>query len=735
MIWNKSKQPADPQQDAAAAPKKGGAAAFAQKNWKWLVPVAIVVLAGGWWLLKPKGAKPANVDTSYTEAVPETRDVSNTLSGTGTLKPANTYSVKSLVPGKVLTGGFEEGDIVEEGTVLYTVDSSDATTKVEQAAITLQQAQRSYDKTADHQYVRAEVAGVVSSLKVNKGDEVKSGQEVAVVRDSSKMNLVLEFPAADAANFSAGQTAQVTLDGTFEVLPGTITAVTGTDALSTGNLLTRTVTLSVSNAGGLTTAQAATATINGVSSIAAANFQYQAERTLTALASGTVTAINVREGGSVNKDDIILTLSGEELTESIQSASETLRGAELSMQNMQDAMDNYTITSPISGTIIEKNAKVGDALSTGSDLCTIYDLSYLEMTINVDELQVSSLKVGQSVQVTADAVKDKTYEGLVTRVSMKGDTSGGTTTYPVTVRIDETDGLRPGMNANAEIVVAQAKNALTVPNAAIVRGNYVLVRQDSPSAVNADDSMSAPEGYVYVKVKTGVSDDNYTQVTSGLSESDTIAYDPSSVSSDSYYDDGDYDDMGGEVIGGAGNNADLAEGGEETLPEGKELLHDKTRHGVYEGASDKAENFKSGAYTLLTAGVIGLVVVGLLACDLLPVHLTLFSKVATCLVMGTMFIAFIVMGASSYKSYKKHATQAVAESQLKEELVKYCQERLNRELIDQTASVLETESDETAYFKRSAAMKQLISENFLNLDEEYLDHFIDEMYGQIYPNE
>ena len=130
MIWNKSKQPADPQQGTAAAPKKGGAAAFAKKNWKWLVPVAIVVLAGGWWLLKPKSAKPANVDTSYTEVMPETRDVSNTLSVTGTLNPANTYSVKSLVSGKVLTGSFEEGDIVEEGTVLYTVDSSDATTKV-----------------------------------------------------------------------------------------------------------------------------------------------------------------------------------------------------------------------------------------------------------------------------------------------------------------------------------------------------------------------------------------------------------------------------------------------------------------------------------------------------------------------------------------------------------------------------------------------------------------------------
>ena len=571
MIWNKPKQPADPQQDAAAAPKKGGAAAFAKKNWKWLVPVAIVVLAGGWWLLKPKNTKPANVDTSYMEAAPETRDVSNTLSGTGTLKPANTYSVKSLVSGKVLTGSFEEGDIVEEGTVLYTVDSSDATTKVEQAAITLQQAQRSYDKTADRQYVRAEVAGVVSSLKVNKGDEVKSGQEVAVVRDSSKMNLVLEFPAADAANFSVGQTAEVTLDGTFEVLPGTITAVTGTDALSTGNLLTRTVTLSVSNAGGLTTAQAATATVNGVSSIAAANFQYQAERTLTALSSGTVTAINVREGGSVNKDDIILTLSGEELTESIQAASETLRGAELSMQNMQDTMDRYTITSPISGTIIEKDAKQGDALTSGSTLCVIYDLSYLEMVINVDELQIGALSVGQKVQLTADAVTDKTYVGTVTRVSMKGSSSGGTTTYPITIRIDNTDGLRPGMNANAEIVVAQAKNALAVPNAAVVRGSYVLVTQDSPSAVNADPDMVAPDGFVYVKVKLGVSDSDYTQVVSGLTAQDTVGYDPSSVSSDTYYDNGGYEYMtdgttdttGGETTDGTADG----EGAESTVTE------------------------------------------------------------------------------------------------------------------------------------------------------------------------
>ena len=409
--------------------------------------------------------------------------------------------MKSLVDGKVLTSTIEEGDTVDEGTVLYTIDSSDASTNFEKAEIAMQQAQRSYDKVVDRQYVRAEVAGTVSSLKVNKGDEVTSGQEVAVIRDSSKMLLTLEFPAADAANFSVGQSADVTLDGTFEQLTGTVTSVTGTDALS-------------------------------------AVFGYQAERTLTAQAAGTVTAINVQEGAEVAKDDILIGLSGDDLTESIQSASESLRSAEISMQNLQDAMNNYTITAPINGTIIEKDAKAGDAAKAGDTLCIVYDLSYLEMSINVDELQISSISVGQKVQITADAVQDKTYVGTVTRVSMKGNSSGGTTTYPVTIRIDDTDGLRPGMNANAEIVVAEATNALCVPNAAVMRGGYVLVTQDSPSASNAEQGMEAPEGFVYIAVNTGVSDDDYTQIVSGIQEGDTIGYDPNSISSDDYYDDG-----------------------------------------------------------------------------------------------------------------------------------------------------------------------------------------------------
>ena len=517
---------------------------FVRRNWKRIAAAACAAAVASAFLLPGKGAKPAGVDTEYLESAVERRNITNVFSGSGTIAAANTYTVNALVSGTVLTADFAVGDTIEEGTVLYTIDSSNAANSVEKAQLSLDQAQRNYEDAVDAQYVRSTIGGTLASYKVAVGDVVTAGQEAATVRDASTLLLTLEFPAADAANFSVGQTAQVTLDGTFEQLDGTVTSVTGTDALSTGNLLTRTVTIAVWNAGGLTTAQAATASINGVSSIGSATFGYQAERTLTAQAAGTVTSIHVQEGQTVAKDDILIELSGDDLTESIQSASETLRSAEISLQNLQDTMANYTVTSPISGTIIEKDAKVGDAVKSGDTLCVIYDLSYLEMVINVDELQISSLSVGQKVQITADAVQDKNYVGTVTRVSMKGASNGGTTTYPVTIRIDETDGLRPGMNANAEIVVAEAANALTVPNAAIVRGGYVLVTQDSPSASKADTTMEAPEGFVYVAVKTGVSDDDYTQIVSGIQEGDTIGYDPNSVSSDSYY----YDDGSSMMI-------------------------------------------------------------------------------------------------------------------------------------------------------------------------------------------
>ena len=75
----------------------------------------------------------------------------------------------------------------------------------------------------------------------------------------------------------------------------------------------------------------------------------------------------------------------------------------------------------------------------------------------------------------------------------------------------------------------------------MVRGSHVLVTQTLPARSTRVWDMVAPDGFVYVKVKLGVSDSDYTQVVSGLTAQDTVGYDPSSVSSDTYYDNGGYE--------------------------------------------------------------------------------------------------------------------------------------------------------------------------------------------------
>ena len=545
MTWKKKKGgPAgqEPQAEAGAAAGAGLASLSKYKKYlKWAVPlVVVVVIVAAVAIYQSNKTQTAEVAPEYTQASVTRRTISQTLSTTGTLQAANSYTVRTLVEGEILSADFEEGDEVSAGQQLYQIENSDASTSVEQAQINLDQAQRNYDTIADYRYVRSPVAGTVYSLKVKVGDEVTSGQEVAVVQDASQMVLQLTFPSADAASFSVGQSAQITLDGTFEVLQGTITEVSGSDILSSGNVLVRNVTITTPNAGTLNTTQSATATVNGISSTNSATFNYKEQRTLTASTAGTVASIYVPEGGAVAEDGIVLELAGDDLEETIQNAYESLRSREISMRNAEETLANYTITAPISGTVIQKNYQAGETVESGKDMCIIYDMAYLEMTINVDELDINQISVGQDVSVTADSV-DGVFNGKITRVSMVGKTDGGTTTYPVTVQVEEYGALRPGMNVNAEIVVEQATDSIAVPNAAIERGDVVLVTTASPSAANAIADMPAPEGYVYVQVETGVSDENYTEITSGLQEGDIIGY--VSMSTFSYDDYGTSDMM------------------------------------------------------------------------------------------------------------------------------------------------------------------------------------------------
>ena len=506
-----------------------------RKKRRRIIAIAVVVVLAAL-LIVPRlaGGGPANTpQSSYVLDTVSRRDITVVVSGSAALEPADSYVVNALVGGEILSADFEEGDVVEKGALLYQIYTGDVENSIERSRLSVERAQMSYDQALDGRddlVIEANESGVIVELMVEEGDSISMGQTIASIRDSATMTLRLPFPSDDAQSFTIGQAATVTLDSTFETLNGTVTEIAPVDEVLAGNVMVRNVTIEVQNPGGIAPQSMASAMVGTAACTQSAAFEYQAETTVTASAAGTVDALLVQEGDSVVKNQAILRLESDSLDDSIRSAELSLRDAQLSLQSAIDQLDNYSITSPIAGTIVEKNYKQGDKLDNSSalsdSLCTIFDLSYLTLTLNVDELDVAKIEVGQEVAVTAEAVEGQSYRGVVTKVNINGTTMGGVTSYPVTVRIDETDGLLPGMNVDVEIEVQSETGVLAVPVSAVERGNRVLVKtgETVEGAGTTLDENGLPVGYEYREVTLGINDDDYIQITGGLEEGDEIAY-------------------------------------------------------------------------------------------------------------------------------------------------------------------------------------------------------------------
>ena len=505
---------------------------------KWLL-LALVLAAGiGFLALRHLGGQQAAAAVSYQEAAVEARDITRSLTASGTLEPADSYTVSTLVDGEILSDTFEEGDLVEKGQLLYTLDSSDASSALTQSRNSYTQAQNNYDQAVKHKYPTADMSGTVSEVYVRNGDTVNAGTALLKIVGDNSIYIDFMFSYADSGDFYVGQSATIFINGFAGTLQGTVQQVSQSstasgNAAGSGRELT-TVRVKAANPGLVTEDYTASAVIGSYSSYGSASVKVSESSTVTAETSGKVSGLNLLAGDTVSKGDRVCTITGDSVDNAIENARISVSNAGSSLENAQDRLSDYEVTAPISGTVVTKSAKAGDKIEGGSSgtLCTIYDLTYLEMTMNIDELDISDVAVGQTVEVTADAVEGKTYTGVVTRVSVAGVTSGGITAYPVTVRIDETDGLLPGMNVDAEIVIEESRDTLAIPCGALNRGDTVLITAGSPSAVNALDQ-EAPEGYVYVEVETGVSDGSYIEVTSGLQEGATVAYIQVSSSGDS----------------------------------------------------------------------------------------------------------------------------------------------------------------------------------------------------------
>ena len=168
------------------------------------------------------------------------------------------------------------------------------------------------------------------------------------------------------------------------------------------------------------------------------------------------------------------------------------------------------------------------------------------VSINVDELDITSVKEGQTAKITLDAIDGEEFEGTITSVSSEASSGSSSAKYPVEITFDKTDDMRIGMTASASISIDEAEDAVLIPVDALQeKGNKTFVYTEKDS----DGNLSGE-----VEVETGLSNGNKVEITSGLKSGDTVYYlkTTSSGSSDSQQ---NMQDMGG----GPGGNGDMGD--------------------------------------------------------------------------------------------------------------------------------------------------------------------------------
>lgn len=151
----------------------------------------------------------------------------------------------------------------------------------------------------------------------------------------------------------------------------------------------------------------------------------------------------------------------------------------------------------------------------------------------------------------------------------------------------------------------------------------------------------------------------------------------------------------------------------------------------YQSSASKAEDNRSSAWTLLIVGSVGLVAIVLLAFDV--ISLNIGNPYMFYGVLSALFILFLVMGAMSMRNAKIFEKKAESENSLRDTMEKWCRENLNAEEID-SELYMQDAAEEVLYFKRYDKIKEKLNRQFMNLDQDFLDQFIDEtVYDMIYP--
>ena len=249
----------------------------------------------------------------------------------------------------------------------------------------------------------------------------------------------------------------------------------------------------------------------------------------------------------------------------LDNATDQVDVAKAAVDSAQDSLDKTTIASPLDGTVSKLNSQLGERVlgtvqNEGTEIMVISDLSEMEARVDVGEMDVVSIKPGQKAQLEVDSFKDRKFAGVVTDVGSSSEdsnlpqgssSSSGSgqsqeaTKFEVRIRFSDKEAFRPGMSVSANIETSYRTNVVTVPLASVTTRS-VAQKIDPPSPKGGTNTVAGTNATMQafngpglsrlsdvvfvvqgdrvkvVPVKIGICDDNYWEITSGLTNGQEI---------------------------------------------------------------------------------------------------------------------------------------------------------------------------------------------------------------------
>ncbi|MFC1917035.1 efflux RND transporter periplasmic adaptor subunit [Chloroflexota bacterium] len=205
-----------------------------------------------------------------------------------------------------------------------------------------------------------------------------------------------------------------------------------------------------------------------------------------------------------------LEISQQSLEQEQQSLKQTQQSLELTQKQLNEA----TLTAPFAGVVASVYVDEGDSVSATTKVINLVDLNTLELIVEVDEIDIPSMKLGQRAIINVDALVGVELEGEVTFIPPVAKEKTGLVLYDVEISFDVPQdlGLKGGMSATADIVIKERSNALLLPNEAIT-----LDDQGNPTVMVLTDELAQEK-----KVVIGISNGSQTEILGGLNEGEEI---------------------------------------------------------------------------------------------------------------------------------------------------------------------------------------------------------------------